>query len=201
MAACRLHRTAPGGAHAPAAVAPSCPTPAAPAAPLAGRRRLLAAAAATLASGRLAADGPPPATGPFRWPELELLDGRRLGPADWVDMAAVVVVFATWCPFCRRHNPHVQALHEAVAGQRLRVIGASIDKDPATVRAYLAQHRYTFPVTMQGPALRERLGVDKVIPVTAVVDRQGRLRPPIPGEMFAEDVLELAAWAKAPVAR
>lgn len=37
----------------------------------------------------------------------------------------------------------------------------------------------------------------KVIPLTCVVDRAGRLREVIPGEMFEEDVLDLAKWARA----
>jgi len=36
-----------------------------------------------------------------------------------------------------------------------------------------------------------------VTPLTCVLDRQGRLREVIPGEMFADDVMGLARWARA----
>lgn len=141
-------------------------------------------AAAALASGER-----------VEWPTLELLDGRRLAPSHWQDRAAVVVVFSTTCPFCARHNAHVQKLHAAAQGRPLTVLGAALDTDPAVVRAYLQARGYGFPVTLQGAALRARFTARQVIPYTLVVDRQGRLRDQIPGEMFEEDVMELLRHA------
>lgn len=130
-----------------------------------------------------------------RWPTLELLGGGRLGPADWRDTAAVVVLWETTCPFCRRHNAHVEKLHRAAAGKRLRVITAARDRDPAAVRQYLAEKGYTFAVTLQEASLRELFTSRKVIPMTCTVGRDGRLREVIPGEMFEEDLLAMLALA------
>ena len=41
----------------------------------------------------------------------------------------------------------------------------------------------------QGP-MAAALSSRKVIPLTVTVDRQGRLRQEIPGEMFEEDVMQ-----------
>lgn len=155
------------------------------------RRLLLGAAAAPWLGDPLRAQARV-----LRWPELRMIDGSVRQAAEWSDVAAVVVVFATWCPFCRRHNSHVQALHDAHAGAHLRVIGAAIDRDESIVRRYVAQQGLTFPVTMQGAQLRDLAGARAIIPTTITVDRAGRLRTPIPGEMFREDVLELAALAQ-----
>jgi thiol-disulfide isomerase/thioredoxin len=155
------------------------------------RRHLLGAAAGACIAPAIAQPAPRMA-----WPELRLLDGSPLSATDWSDVAAVVVVFATWCPFCQRHNAHVEALHRAHAGAHLRVIGAAIDRDEAAVRRYLQRQGLSFPVTMQGAQLRDRARASPTIPTTIVVDRAGHLRTPIPGEMFREDVLELAALAQ-----
>lgn len=166
------------------------------------RRRWLGGAAA-LAAGALVL--PPPAHGqvpsPVAWPAIDLLDGTRLEPAAWRDTAAVVVIWATHCPFCRRHNVHLEKLHRAVAGKPLRVIAASVDRDPGVVRRYLQAQGYTFPVTMQGESLRRLFSPRTVIPLTVPVDRQGRAGTPIPGEMFEEDVLDLARLADPPPTR
>lgn len=155
------------------------------------RRGLLVAAALAAAGVRAAPV--------FRWPEpLRLLDGRTLAAADWQDCAAVVVLFATWCPFCQRHNAHVEALHRAHAGPHLRVLGAALDRDEVPVREYLRRHGYGFPVTMQAEALRAAAGVREVLPTTIPVGRDGRMRMPLPGEMFREDVLEFARLAEMP---
>ena len=135
------------------------------------------------------------------WPALRLLDGTLLEPdTAWRGDAIVLVLWATWCPFCKRHNEHVQALHRAAAGRPLRVLGATLDKDPELVRRHVRERGYGFPVTLDGPLLRDRFQLPKTIPVTATFDRRGRLVQRIPGEMFEEDVLALARLADGPPA-
>ncbi len=171
------------------------------------RRRLASAAAAGLAlagGGLLALGAAAPARAavavgePVRWPEtITLLDGSTLAAERLRHQAVLVVFFSTTCPFCTRHNPHVQKLLAASADLPLRVIGAAQDKSADAVRAYVQRHGYSFDVTMDARALHEALSPRKVIPLTCVVDRGGRLREVIPGEMFEDDVLELAKWARA----
>lgn len=126
------------------------------------------------------------------WPTLRLLDGSALEPASWRDGPAVVVLWATFCPFCKRHNAHIDKLHAQTRGQGLRVLGVALDKDEQKVRQYMVSNGYRFPVAMDAGQLRHRLTARRVIPMTFLLDRQGRLVQAIPGEMFEEDVLELA---------
>lgn len=135
------------------------------------------------------------ATSRLEWPEIRLLGGSRLLPADWVDTAAVVVFWATWCPYCARHNQHVQRLHEAAQGQRLRVLGVAVDGDEPTIAAHMQRHGLRFPVAVGQPALRPLFTPRTMVPLTAVVDRRGRLLQVIAGEMAADDVLGLSSLA------
>jgi len=130
------------------------------------------------------------------WPEIQLLDGGVLSPASWQGQAAVVVFWATYCPFCKRHNAHIDKLHRAIQGQPLRVLGVALDRDAAAVRQYMATNQYAFPVALDSGALRQRLTARRVIPMTCVVDRQGRLLQAIPGEMSEDDVLGLTRVAQ-----
>lgn len=156
------------------------------------KRRDLLAAAATLPFVPALASAAPAAPGsPVQWPEVTLLDGSRFGAAQAQSRALVVVFWATTCPFCRRHNQHVEKLHRAAAGRALTVLGVARDRDPAAVRRYMQSQGYGFPVTLDYRPLAEALSQRNVIPLTVTVDRQGRLGQVIPGEMFEEDVLEL----------
>lgn len=160
------------------------------------RRTLVAAAAAAAAAAPWASfvhaqDAASDARPVIAWPEIQLLDGGTLSPASWHGQAAVVVFWATDCPFCKRHNAHVDKLHRASRGQPLRVLGVAIDGDAASVRHYMASNHYEFPVALDGGDLRRRLTQRRVIPMTCVIDRQGRLLQAIPGEMFEDDVLDL----------
>lgn len=140
---------------------------------------------------------PPTALGePVAWPTVTLLDGRRLTGDDLQGRATVVVLFATTCPFCRRHNQRIEKLVQATRGAALRVVAAAQDGSPEPVRRYLEAQGLSFTVTLDEAPLRRTLTPRRVIPLTAVIDRHGRLREVIPGEMAEDDVLELARWAQ-----
>lgn len=131
------------------------------------------------------------------WRDVTLLGGRVL-PASALRGAPVVVEFcASWCPFCARQNPHLQALWEAQRDHGLRVLTFSIDKDPAAARAYLRTHRYTFPAAMDAPVTRHWFGPRRGLPMLYVVDASGRVVAEEAGEMFPEDVAALARFAPA----
>jgi thiol-disulfide isomerase/thioredoxin len=166
------------------------------------RRSLLlagVAAAAGLRAGAAFADPASPAAAGERvqWPDVMLLDGTRFGAAQAAGQAVVAVFWSTTCPFCRRHNPHVEKLHRAAraAGRPLRVLGIARDRDAELVRAHARERGYSFPITLDAAPLAAALSRRNLIPLTVTVDRQGLLRQVIPGEMFEEDVLELLALA------
>ena len=125
-----------------------------------------------------------------QWPEVTLLDGSRWGPAQAQGKTVVVVFWATTCPFCLRHNAHIEKLRRAAEGRPLEILTVARDPQPAAVRAYLARHGYGFPVTLEHAAMAAALSARTLIPLTLVVDRRGRLQHEIPGEMFEDDVME-----------
>ena len=91
------------------------------------------------------------------WPDMALLGGGRFGAAQAADNAVVVVFWTTTCPFCRRHNQHVEKLHRAAAGKRLRVLGVARETDAELVAQYAKAQGYSFPITMSQPGLVELL--------------------------------------------
>ncbi len=111
----------------------------------------------------------------------------------------MVVFWSTTCPFCRRHNQHVEKLHRAAqaAGAPLRVLGAARDRDAAVVQRYAQAQGYSFAITQDVAPLAAALAPRNLIPQTAVVGRDGRLVQVLPGEMFEEDVMELLDLARA----
>ena len=127
---------------------------------------------------------------PVAWPEVTLLEGSRWGPVQAQGKPVIVVFWSTTCPFCLRHNAHIEKLRRAAAGRPLEIITVARDRDPDAVKAYLTRHGYGFQVTMSQDAMAAALSRRKVIPLTVTVDRQGRLGQVIPGEMFEEDVME-----------
>jgi thiol-disulfide isomerase/thioredoxin len=167
-----------------------------PLASIAARRRVVLAGLTLAWVGRAGAAQAPAEAPAIRWPTLKLLDGSTLGPEAWGDVAAVVVFWETWCPYCRRHNARIELLHRAAAGPHLRILSVALDGDQAAVQAYMATNRLHFPVVVGRPDLRALFTARRVIPMTCLVDRGGRLLQTIPGEMAEDDVLALAALAR-----
>ena len=132
------------------------------------------------------------------WPALVTVAGQALAPSHWQGVPTVVVFWATWCAFCRRHNAHVDRLYRSVDPQRLRVLGVALDADAALVRRYLQQTGYGFPTVADGTSLRARFTARRVIPMTCTLAADGRLLQAIPGEMGEDDVLGLARLALPP---
>lgn len=136
-----------------------------------------------------------PGDGPIAWPPLRSVSGEVLPPAHWAGVPVVVVFWATWCGYCRRHNVHVDRLQRSVDPERLRVLSVALDRQAADVRRYLQIHGYGFQAVADGAALRERFTARRVIPMTCTLGADGRLLQAIPGEMSADDVMGLARLA------
>lgn len=161
------------------------------------RDALIALPTLALAGGAWAGPEPAAPGQTVHWPaSVPLLDGSPWRPVP--GQAVIAVIWSTTCPFCKRHNAHVQKLHQALAGRAASVLGVARDRDPATVQRSMAQHGWTFPVTLAWREIAAALSRRNIIPLTITVDRQGHLKHVIPGEMFEEDVLQLRALA-APV--
>jgi hypothetical protein len=79
----------------------------------------------------------------------------------------------------------------------VRVLGLAQDGDADAVRRTMARHGHRFPVTLDAQPLRNRLTARRIVPMTCVIDRQGRLKQAPAGEMAEADVLELVRLATA----
>ena len=159
------------------------------------RRRLLLAAAGLAG---LASPTGARAVQPGRavvWPQgVALLDRRPWAPLP--GHAHVIVRWATWCGFCQRHNARVNALLRSLpVGAPLQILGVAADGNADVVRRHVQAEGLAFPVTLDAAGFTA-LSLRRVFPLTITVDRQGRLREIIPGEMAEPDVLALAALAR-----
>lgn len=165
-----------------------------------GRRHVLKGLGSALALGAsglapaFAQSNPPASPATVKWPTIALLDGGVLA-ADWASRGAIVVFWATWCPFCHRHNKNIQALQRKLPAQGPRILGVAVDGPPEKVRQFVQREGYTFPITDSVVTLRALLGVGKTLPTTVVVGPRGDVRQRIPGEMFEEDVFDLVKAA------
>jgi thiol-disulfide isomerase/thioredoxin len=164
---------------------------------LSRRDVLLGAVAAVLACSESRAASIDPAGTPIDWSPLRMLDGSKVQEQGWQGVPVVVVFWATWCPYCKRHNAHVEQLFQASAGKQLRVLGVSTENDQAKVQAYMQANRFHFPVALADSSFRAQFSDRRVVPLTCLVSAKGRLVQAVPGEWSQDDVMALAtgSWA------
>ncbi len=130
------------------------------------------------------------------WPaRTRLLSGETLTAEQLAGQGLLVVVWATHCAFCLRHNTKLQQVLTAKGAQAPRVLGVSLDRDEGLVRRHLQQHGHRFDVTLEATPWLAALGARRVLPTTVAVNRQGQRSVVMPGEMFEEDLAELLQWA------
>jgi thiol-disulfide isomerase/thioredoxin len=127
-------------------------------------------------------------------PDLPLLDGSTLRPADLAGKLVVLYWWASWCPFCAVQSPLIDQLQRSQRNRGLRVVGLSIDKKAEDAAAYLTAKGYAFASTWHSPELARVLPKPKGLPVVVVIGRDGRVVYAEAGQMFQEDVEGLARF-------
>ena len=109
--------------------------------------------------------------------------------------AVVVVFWSLTCPHCLRHNAHLSKLQASLGSTPLVILTAVREPDAEATRRHMARHGHRFAVTLDTPALAAALTTRRLSPMTVTIDRQGRLKQVIPGEMFEDDVMGLVKLA------
>lgn len=156
-----------------------------PGAPLrsSGRRRWCLAAASWACTARAQASDA------AALPKLPDLDGRPLDLADVARRHRVLVVnfWATWCGPCITELPEFEAVYRRLHDQGLAMVGVNLGEKAEKAVPFARKLGLSFPMLMDPEgAAREGYAVFSGLPVTAVVDRKGRLRHRVAGPLTGE---------------
>lgn len=105
-----------------------------------------------------------------------LLDGTRFSLAENRGKVVLINFWATWCEPCRKEMPALDAFYRRHREHGLTMLAISLDEpgDAGAVRDVM--RAYTFPAALSVQARYSGYGRIWRVPMTFVVDRQGRLR-------------------------
>ena len=82
--------------------------------------------------------------------------------------------WATWCPPCRAEMPSIQNLQDELSAEPFTVFAISVGESATTVRLFLAEFPYTFPMYLDTPNDVGSVFASRGIPTTYILDKQGR---------------------------
>ena len=92
--------------------------------------------------------------------------------SDYDGKPVLVVFMGSWCPWCKKTMPAVNALHKKYAGQ-VEIVGAFMDQTPGTVKDAVTEHGFTPKALYNAGELAEGVGVNG-LPHTVLFDKKHR---------------------------
>jgi len=106
---------------------------------------------------------------------LPFLNGGSASLSSFKGKVVLLNFWATWCPPCRYEMPSMEALYQRFKNHGLEILAVDLGEDAHTVRQFIQNHNYTFPVMLDiDGEVGDDYGV-RGIPVTYVLNRQGMI--------------------------
>lgn len=159
-----------------------------------------------LASSRLASmmpnlesllkvSGPAPATAgnssfaPAPDVEFEALDGKSVRLSSLRGRVVLLNFWATWCLPCRAEIPEFNALQRDLESKGLSVVGVSVSPvdTSESIRSFQKDIKQDYTVLRGAEEIGSKFGNGPGLPVTYIIDREGRIRQKFIGPQTREN--------------
>jgi cytochrome c biogenesis protein CcmG/thiol:disulfide interchange protein DsbE len=98
--------------------------------------------------------------------------------ADYEGEVVLLNIWATWCVPCRVEMPSMQALHQALGPQGLKIVAVSVD-DPGSedaIREFATEYGLTFEILHDASGRIRQQYQTTGVPETFVIGRDGVIR-------------------------
>ena len=122
-----------------------------------------------------------------------LVNGQPFDMQALRGKVVLVNFWATWCPYCRHEMPAMEKFYGDYRNRGFEILALSIDEDPQKVSAFMREEGYRFPVAMSNTTLDGLFGKVTKVPTSFLIDKQGRIRKKISGQLHyarLEDLVE-----------
>ena len=128
---------------------------------------------------------------------LDALNGPAHRLSDYRGKPLIINLWASWCGPCRAETASLERLACHEDAQHFRIIGISTDDERPAAKAWLYQSNATIPHFIDhATELETMLGASR-IPLTVLVDAQGRVIERVYGERQWDSPGEIARIRRA----
>lgn len=113
--------------------------------------------------------------------ELPTLDGGRIRSTDLRGQCAILFVWLTRCPVCRRITPHMVELERKYGGEEFLILGLNadlalgLDIPDAERQQFLRDQKIPYKVAMLDAATRAALGNGNIFPLLFFLGPDGEI--------------------------
>jgi peroxiredoxin len=124
--------------------------------------------------------------------ELNTLEGKKVKLSNFKGKIVILNFWTTWCPYCVKELPEMQALNQELVKQNKAVFFAvNLNEDSQTVSSFMNKKRFKMPVLMDlDGSIGNRFGVQG-IPATFIIGKDGKILKNIVGSTTKQDILNI----------
>ena len=120
--------------------------------------------------------------------KLKDLNGRTVRLSDYRGKVVLINFWATWCPPCRAEMPDLIRLQREHARQGLQIIGITYPPENRTrVRRFARSLKVNYPIVLGSRQLKARFSSEEALPLTVVIDREGKVNEIISGILLRQE--------------
>jgi len=95
----------------------------------------------------------------------------------------LVNFWATWCPYCRKEKPVIDAFWQDYRDKGFEVISISVDDPPEKITAWMHDKGYAFMAAPTSASVAAAFGNVKSVPTSFILDAEGHIRHKIAGQV------------------
>jgi len=114
---------------------------------------------------------------------VTLPDGRALSSDSLKGKVVLVNFWATWCPYCRKEKPAIDAFWQDYRDRGFEVISISIDDPAEKIAAWMQDKDYAFMAAPTNASVTAAFGNVASVPTSFIVDTEGHIRHKIAGQV------------------
>src|SRR5262249_27356219 len=110
--------------------------------------------------------------------DLPDVEGRPVRLADQRGRLTLLNFWGTWCPPCQQEIPDLVRMDATYRAKGLDIVGIALsEKDGAAgLKRWCAAHGVTYRQALATHAVQEAFGDIHEVPVSVLIDAQGRIR-------------------------
>ncbi|MGP4078054.1 thiol-disulfide oxidoreductase ResA [Halobacillus sp. K22] len=121
---------------------------------------------------------------------LKTLEGETVQLSDYRGQGVFLNFWATYCKPCEEEMPYIESQYQKFKDQGVKVLAVDVGENDVTVESFVERKDMTFPVLMdRGEQLIGAYGIGP-IPVTFLVDKNGKVVDRITAGMTESQVRE-----------
>jgi thiol-disulfide isomerase/thioredoxin len=119
---------------------------------------------------------------------LRDLNGRIVRLSDYTGKVVLINFWATWCPPCRAEMPDLVRLQREHGKEGLQIIGITYPPERrARVRRFARGLKVNYPIILGTREIKARFSSDETLPLTIVINRDGKVIEIISGILLREE--------------